>query len=191
MRTAMKIIFIMYDLFSRGIYKYFVMPFKRAMLAKCGKNVLIGRGSDMIYHNIFIGDNVGIGRNATFMCTRAKIIIGNNVMFGPHVFMITGGHRMDVIGKYMKDITNEDKLPENDQDIILEGDNWIGANAIILKGVTIGRGSVVAAGAVVTKDVPAYTIVGGLPARVIKMRFNSEEIKEHENLLSKKDSYLD
>lgn len=104
-------------------------------------------------------------------------------MFGPHVFMITGGHRMDVIGRYMKDIRNDEKLPENDQNIVVEGDNWIGANAIILKGVTIGKGAVVAAGAIVTKDVPPYAVVGGVPAKIIKMRFDMQSIRDHEKML--------
>lgn len=159
------------------------MPFKRAMLKKCGNNCLIGRGSDLTYHNISLGDNVSIGKNAMFMCTRAEIRIGNNVMFGPHVFMITGSHRMDLIGRFMVSICNAEKLPENDKDIIIEGDNWIGANAIILKGVTIGRGSVVAAGSIVTKDVPRYSVVGGNPAKEIKIRLSSESIKEHERIL--------
>jgi len=163
----------MCNVFSRGFYKYVIMPFKRVMLKKCGKSVLIGRGSDLTYHNISLGNNVSIGKNAMFMCTRAEIIIGDHVMFGPHVSMITGGHRTDVVGRYMDSIGDDEKLPENDKDIILEGDNWIGANAIILKGVIIGRGAVVAAGAVVTKDVPSYSIVGGVPAKVIKMRFQS------------------
>lgn len=67
-------------------------------------------------------------------------------------------------------VTDKDKLPENDQDVVFEGDNWIGANAIILKGVTVGKGSVISAGAVVTHNVPAYAIVGGVPAKVIRMR---------------------
>lgn len=57
---------------------------------------------------------------------------------------------------------------------------------IILKGVTIGRGSVVGAGAVVTKDVPPYAIVGGNPAKVIRFRFTKEQIKEHEKILSER-----
>lgn len=104
-------------------------------------------------------------------------------MFGPHVFMITGGHRYDIIGRYMSSIKENEKLEENDRPIIVEGDNWIGANSIVLKGVTIGEGSIIAAGSVVTKDVPPYSIVGGVPARVIKMRFNDEEIKKHKELL--------
>lgn len=183
MKSIMKIIYKLFNLIYRGTYSILVMPFKRAMLKKCGKNCLIGIGSDLTYHNISIGDNVSIGKNAMFMCTRAEIKIGNNVMFGPHVFMITGGHRIDLIGRYMKSIGNDEKLSENDKDIIVEGDNWIGANSIILKGVTIGRGAVIAAGAIVTKDVPRYAIVGGNPASIIKMRFSSEKIIEHERIL--------
>ena len=67
--------------------------------------------------------------------------------------------------------------------MVIEDGCWIGANVTILKGVTIGRGSVVAAGAVVTRSCPPYSIVGGVPARVIKPRFTAEEIEEHESLL--------
>ena len=74
----------------------------------------------------------------------------------------------------MNSITNEEKVPENDLPITLEGDNWIGARAILLKGITVGTGAVVAAGAVVTQDVPPYTIVDGIPARVIRHRFDTK-----------------
>ena len=104
-------------------------------------------------------------------------------MFAPNVTVVTGSHRYDIVGKYMKEIDNSQKLPENDQDVIFEGDNWIASNAIILKGVTVGKGAIVAAGAVVTKNVPPYSIVGGAPAKVLKMRFTAEEVIEHETLL--------
>ncbi|KKB45024.1 CatB-related O-acetyltransferase [Bacillus thermotolerans] len=61
--------------------------------------------------------------------------------------------------------------------VIIENDVWIGSNATIMGGVTIGNGAVIAAGAVVTKDVPPYAVVGGVPAKVIKYRFNEEEIR--------------
>jgi len=80
------------------------------------------------------------------------------VMFGPEVMIITGDHRFDIKGMYMDEVTNEMKLPENDKPVNIEDDCWIGARAIVLKGVTIHKGSIVAAGAVVVKDVPEYSI---------------------------------
>lgn len=85
----------------------------------------------------------------------------------------------------MNTIRDNEKLPENDKDIIIEGDNWIGGGAIILSGVTVGFGAVIGAGAVVTKNVPRYAIVGGVPAEVIKYRFNKDEIVKHEEILNK------
>jgi acetyltransferase-like isoleucine patch superfamily enzyme len=66
-------------------------------------------------------------------------------------------------------------------DIIIKNDVWIGVNSTILDGITIGNGAVIAAGAVVTKDVPPYAIVGGNPAKIIKYRFSKEIIDEIEN----------
>lgn len=64
---------------------------------------------------------------------------------------------------------------------------WIGCNVTIFKGVTIGRGCVVAAGAVVTKSCPPYSVIGGVPAKVIKKRFTEEKIIKHEELLAQRD----
>ena len=99
------------------------------------------------------------------------------------VNIITGNHRVDIKGRYMMDIKDCEKREEDDQDVVIEDDVWVGTGAIILKGVTIGRGSVVAAGSVVTRSIPPYSIVGGVPARVIKKRFTDEEIEEHEKIL--------
>ncbi len=165
----------LYDAFSiigRAYNKIIINPINKVSLGEYGKKVHFGRHVRFYgIRNVYIGNDVSIGERNTLMCTRAKIYIGDHVMTGPGVTMITGGHRIDIEGRPMTSITNDEKLPENDQDIVIKGDNWIGANAIILKGVTIGEGSVVAAGAVVTKDVPPFSIVGGVPARVIKMRF--------------------
>lgn len=174
------------NLIKRIWNKFISAPIKKNAFASCGKNVTIGRHAAFSgAGNICVGNNVAIGTNAVFLTTLAKIKIGDHVMMGPGVTVVTGNHRIDVIGKYMDEITDTDKRPEDDEDVIFEGDNWIGANATILKGVTIGRGAVVSAGAVVTKDVPPYSIVGGVPAKVIKMRFGDEEIKQHESKLNK------
>lgn len=107
--------------------------------------------------------------------------IGKKVIFGPHPTIITGDHRIDVVGKFI--IDSHEKLPQNDLPVIIEDDVWTGANVTILKGVTIGRGSVIAAGAVVTKTCPPYSIIGGIPAKILKYRFSIDEILNHEKKL--------
>ena len=152
----------------------------------CGSNVVIPDGFKVFgKNNLYIEDDVSIGINNVFMCTRAEIRIGEHVMFGPGVTVITGNHRINVIGKYMTQLTDADKERSDDLPVIMKGDNWVGANATILKGVTIGKGAVVAAGAVVTSDVPDYAICGGVPAKLIKYRFSENEIEQHEMLLAK------
>ena len=163
----------LYDFFqkvSHAMYRFFAFPVIRASLGKCGKNVRVAKGSFSGIQNIEIGNNVSFGSGFTFLASRAKILIGDNVMFAPGVTVVTGDHRTDILDRPMIAVTDKDKLPENDQDVVFEGDNWIGANAIILKGVTIGKGAVVSAGAVVTRDVIPYAIVGGISAKVLRMR---------------------
>lgn len=113
--------------------------------------------------------------------TVAYLSIGNHVNFGPNVTIMTGDHRIDLVGKYMSDIQGSEKLPENVQNIVIEDDVWIGTGAIILKDVTIGIGSVIAAGFIVTKDVLPYTIY--ISENKQKRCFNDEQIMEHEKRL--------
>lgn len=70
-----------------------------------------------------------------------------------------------------------------DKDVIIEEDVWIGANVTILKGVTIGKLSIIAAGALVIKDVPPYSIVGGVPAKFLKKKWDKEEEEMHKSFL--------
>lgn len=90
---------------------------------------------------------------------------------------------MPIIGRYIDTVTAGEKKTEYDQNVVIESNVWIGCNVTILKGVTIGRGSIVAAGAVVAKSCPPYSVIGGVPAKIIKSVFSEEEIKEHERLL--------
>ena len=85
----------------------------------------------------------------------------------------------------MDTITNEEKGNDIDKSIVFEGDNWIGADSVILKNVHVGQGAIVAAGAVVKSDVPPYSIVGGVPAKVIKYRFIDEKIIFHKEMIGK------
>ena len=170
---------------KKRIILHMLNKYYKKRCLQCGSNVHIEENACGNWDNISIGSDVHIGRNNQFLCLIAPIYIGDHVMFGPNVTMITGNHRIDMIGRYMTTIRNSEKLSENDLPIIIEGDNWIGANAIILKGVKIGEGAVVASGAVVTSDVEPYSIVGGVPAKLIKYRFTKEEINLHKRILEK------
>ena len=158
-------------------------PFYKGCMNRCGKGVYIRPLSSDFkgLENLSVGDNTSIPKGSVFYCTKAALTIGRNVIFGPKPTIITGDHRIDVIGSYIVD--NIEKLPENDLPVVIEDDVWIGANVTILKGVTIGRGSVVAAGAVVTKSCEPYSIIGGVPAKLIRYRFSKDEIQEHEKRL--------
>ncbi len=152
---------------------------------KRGRNIVFNpRKCDLYYSHISIGDDVYIGDHASFLASISYIYIGSKVLFGPNVTIRGGNHRTDIPGRFMYDITDKEKLPDNDEDVFIEDDVWVGANSTILKGVRIGRGAIIAAGAVVNKDVPPYTIVGGVPAKVISLRFkNLDEVKLHERTL--------
>lgn len=157
---------------------------KRAM-KHCGRNVYLRPMSSDIkgLWNLSVGDGTSIPKGSTFYCTNAPLTIGRKVIFGPNPTIITGDHRFDIVGKYIADVSDADKGPGYDAPVVIEDDVWCGANVTILKGVTIGRGSVVAAGAVVTKSCEPYSIIGGVPAKLIKMRFTPEQIIEHEKLI--------
>lgn len=110
-----------------------------------------------------IGNNVGIAQNC-FIQVRGEVIIEDNVIFGPNVSVFSENHNFG----------NPD-LPvnvqgENRKGVKIESGVWIGTKSVILDGVTVGKNSIVAAGSIVNKDVPPYSIVGGVPAKLIKMR---------------------
>ncbi len=133
--------------------------------------------------NVYIYDNVGIGPNAVLSTPGAKITIKGNCAIAEHLTIHTGNHAR-VVGKFVTDITKENKPLGYDKDVVIEKDVWIGCNVTILSGVTIGRGATIAAGAVGNKSIPPYSIVGGVPAKVLKFRWNTvEEIMKHEELL--------
>lgn len=169
-------------LFLTKFFTYFVRQHQKSQFEKCGKNVYISTGCHFIEKNISVGDNVYIGKNCFFQTTHGKIIIGSNVMFGPRVHIHGGNHKYNKVGVYMYSV--HDKEPGEDGVVQIEDDSWIGSNALILKGVKIGQGSIVAAGAVVIKSVEPYSIVGGNPAKLIKMRFSEDEIAEHRRKLN-------
>ncbi len=114
--------------------------------------------------------------------TSSKIIIGNFCSIGEDVEFLLGRdhytNRLSTFPFKVKCIEQEKTEAISKGNIIVEDDVWIGNHVIILSGVRIGKGAIVAAGAVVSKDVPPYSIVGGVPAKVIRFRFPNEIIME-------------
>jgi galactoside O-acetyltransferase len=110
-----------------------------------------------------IGDNLSLNTNVRIDASSGRIIIGNNVSIGPNVVLRSADHGT-APGKLIN------KQPHVGGTIIIHDDVWIASNAVILKNVELGEGCVVAAGAVVTKDVPPYSIVGGIPAKILRSR---------------------
>lgn len=110
-----------------------------------------------------IGNNVSINTNCHLGASSGKISIGNDVMIGPNVVLRSADHGMD----RDKLMNKQAKLGGT---IEIEDDVWIGANVVVTRNVKIGTGAVIAAGSVVTRDVPPFAISGGIPARVLKSR---------------------
>ena len=126
----------------------------------CGSNVNFEHGA-RIDSDLRIGNNSGVGIN----CVTVAMTIGDNVMMGPECVFLPHNHRFD-----RTDIPMIQQGFTEDKPIHIGSDVWIGTRVIVMPGVRIGDHSVIGAGAVVTKDVPDWAVVGGCPARVLKMR---------------------
>jgi maltose O-acetyltransferase len=111
---------------------------------------------------IKIGDRSGIGLRCRLF---GRVTIGDDVMMGEEVLMITQNHKFDRI-----DIPMDQQGHKEEQPITIGNDVWIGTRAIILPGVTIGNGVIIGAGCVVTKPVPDYAIIVGNPGKIVKFR---------------------
>lgn len=145
----------------RDLRNYLVKKF----IKSAGSNINIGRLTT-IHKNTEIGNNSGIGRGCVI---NNGVTIGDNVMMGPDVLIYTQNHE-----------TGRTDIPMSQQGfagikpVVIEDGAWIGARVCILPGVTIGEGSVIGACAVVSKDVPPYSVAVGNPARVVKNRKDTE-----------------
>ena len=163
-----KLIYHFLGIHLPGSYSYFGIVGRklrgfcgRMIIDHCGTNVNIENGARFGSH-ISLGNNSGIGTNAEIS---DYVTIGNNVMMGRDCIIYTRNHAFSDL-----------KIPmcmqgfSEPKPVVIDDDVWIGGRVTILPGVHIKTGSIIGAGAVVTKDVEAYTIVGGNPARFLKKR---------------------
>jgi acetyltransferase-like isoleucine patch superfamily enzyme len=145
--------------------------YRRIVLGKIGKHNDLRPGilltsTSIIGNYNHIGDRVMIG-NAT---------IGNYCSIAPDVKIGQSHHSIDYVTTSQKISSINIGYSLLKKRAIIENDVWIGANAVVMQGVTIGTGSVVGANAVVTKDIPPYSVAVGIPAHVIRKRFNDQVI---------------
>jgi acetyltransferase-like isoleucine patch superfamily enzyme len=143
---------------------------------KLGDNVTLARGCNLICTGVIahkgigitIGNNTGINAG-TYLAGQGGIEIGDNVIIGPGVKVFSENHLFADLELIIKDqaVCREK--------VVIENNCWIGSGATILAGVTIGEGCVIAAGCVVTKTVESYSIVAGIPGRIIKKRKDADD----------------
>jgi len=138
--------------------------FYQHTLRDCGSDLCILPDTVLYYpRNIRFGNNVFVNRGTTIAAS-AQVVIGDDVLIGPNVSINSADHR------YADPTTLIRNQGHRLGSIVIGNDVWIGANVCIVAGVVVGDGAVVGAGAVVTSDVQPYAVVGGIPARLIKMR---------------------
>lgn len=140
------------------------VEFFKHTLPQCGDGLYVLPGSVIYYpRNVRLGFNVMMNRGV-YIVAPARVTIGDNVLIGPYTVINSGSHNYSDPNKLIRDQGH--KLAP----IVIEDDVWIGAHATILPGVVLQRGAVVAAGAVVTATVEAFTVVAGVPAKPIRRR---------------------
>lgn len=173
-------ILLLATLLLRKIYTLFYYYTMKLFYGKLGRNVYVHHLASIRNHsNIYFGSNVTINRNVIIWallvtknniqinpgtCIYGNVEIGENVMIAPNV-MIAGGNHGIILNDVPMIFQNS-----NSKGIKICNDVWIGANSVILDGVTINTGSIIAAGSVVTKDVDSFSIVTGNPAKFLKLR---------------------
>lgn len=151
------------------------------------QNVTIGK-------RVFISNNVKIGKysycnsNYNWSMIESNVTIGKYCSIGPNVCIGLGNHNYKFISThpflynskygFIKSDIKYNAIDNDEKETIIGNDVWIGANANIKRGIRIGDGAIIAMNAVVTKDVPDYAIVAGVPATIIKYRFLENQIKE-------------
>lgn len=164
-----KMAYVCYQLFASwlprsqrsSVAKHLRVVFARMVLKNCGKSVNIEQNA-YFTPEVSLGDYSGIGVACEIY---GPVTIGNNVMMGPECVIYTNGHRHD-----RTDIPMIEQGLTEVEPVSIGDDTWLGRRVMIMPGVRIGRGCVIAAGAVVTKDIPEYSVAGGVPAKVLKKR---------------------
>ena len=156
----------------KKIRMFLLLTFKYRF-KRVGRDFYIGKNLIVKANTVSVGDHVYIGNNSHLSVS--SLIIDDYTMLASQVSIVGGDHEFKNVGTPMIFSGRSEQ-----KGVLIQKDAWVGHGTIIMQGITIGEGSIVAAGSVVTKSVEPYTIVGGVPAKVLKRRFeNSDDEIEH------------
>lgn len=173
-----KLSYLIYSIFisslpgsnSNGIACKLRLLFIKRWVHSIGDGCVVMKGVEIsIPENLSIGHSTGLGINALISCG-GKVSLGSRVLMGPDVKIFSTDH---IWCSFDNTYFGKGLLSSP---VVIEDDVWIGSGSIILKGVTIGKGATIAAGSVVTKNVLPYSIVGGVPAKFIKLKEYKEKL---------------
>lgn len=141
---------------------------------RTGRENRLGPGGRFYHHReIYLGDSIYIGPG--FHISAYQLSIGNGVQIGPRLLIECHDHAFNAVGKTLWEI----RKIKNYGAVSIEDDVWLGGNVSILKGVSIGEGSVVGASSVVNRSLPPYSISVGIPCKPVKRRFTDQELEQH------------
>lgn len=168
----------------RGIIvalQQFVAPFDISNYGKLGRYSVVKSNSSLVPRNMYIDDWCIIQDRVNFISLNGKLIVKKYSVISSGCTVVPASHRLTVGVPFF--LTTTDHINDSEGNIIIDEDCWIGAECILLPNIHIGRGVVVGAGSVVTKDVPPYAVVAGIPAKIIATKFTTDQILRHESIL--------
>lgn len=170
--------------FKRRISNYYnkIFPkWRNKDFGHIGRGCIISKNSTLIPRNMFLDDFVIIQGGCNFVSYKGKLVIKKYSVISTSCIIVPSGHIPTVgVPFYCSTLTH---IGDDNHTLVIEEDVWVGAGCILLPKSKIGRGAIIGAGSVVTKEIPPYAIVVGNPAKIIGVKFSIEEIIEHEKFL--------
>lgn len=162
--------------------------YRKESFGSIGNGTIINQNSKLVPQNMYLEDNIIIQNGVNFISFRGRLFIKKYSVISSGCIIVPSRHVPSVGVPFY--YATKYHIGDSDSDIHIEEDCWIGAGSILLPGITIGRGAIVGAGSVVTKNVPPYSVVVGTPAKIISVKFSFNDIVSHEKFLYKETERL-
>lgn len=162
--------------------------FSASKYGRIGEHTIVKPGSQLIPSNMYLDDYVLIQNGNNFISHKGKLIVRKYSVISSGCIIIPSTHKLKVGVPFY--LTAQEHVGDVDYDIVIDEDCWIGAGCILLPNIHIGRGAVVGAGTVVTRDIPPYSVVVGVPAKIIASKFDLKSCIQHESKIYKEDEKM-